>query len=187
MQSSLRWRQLRLLDPDSIAIAVFQNEFHTSIFDAPALCRPECHFVIGLLVPTDLLSELKHLLLTPSPNTAVLEWLVAQPPLSVFTTAVTEAEILSGLRLLPEGRRRRDLERPSRRFLARTCSDACCCLIVTRRIFMPPSPRIVATPADPSASSTRRSRRSRGASVATRNVSDLEGLGLVIVNPWKDH
>jgi predicted nucleic acid-binding protein len=31
-------------------------------------------------------------------------------PLSVFTTAVTEAEILFGLRLLPESRSRRDLE-----------------------------------------------------------------------------
>jgi predicted nucleic acid-binding protein len=28
---------------------------------------------------------------------------------------------------------------------------------------------------------------SRGASLATRNVSDFEGIGLVIVNPWKDH
>ena len=26
----------------------------------------------------------------------------------------------------------------------------------------------------------------RGASVATRNVSDFEGIGLAIVNPWKD-
>lgn len=59
-----------------------------------------------IILDTNVISEL----LTPEPNAAVIEWLAAQHPLSVFTTAVTEAEILYGLRLLPEGRRRRDLE-----------------------------------------------------------------------------
>jgi predicted nucleic acid-binding protein len=59
-----------------------------------------------IILDTNVLSEL----LTPTPSTVVIEWLSAQHPPSVFTTAVTEAEILYGLRLLPEGRRRRDLE-----------------------------------------------------------------------------
>ncbi|MGO7888812.1 VapC toxin family PIN domain ribonuclease, partial [Rhizobium ruizarguesonis] len=49
-------------------------------------------------------------LLTPAPNVAVIEGLGAQPPLSVFTIAITEAEILYGFHLLPHGRRRHDLE-----------------------------------------------------------------------------
>ncbi|ACP22440.1 hypothetical protein NGR_b09870 (plasmid) [Sinorhizobium fredii NGR234] len=49
-------------------------------------------------------------LLTPAPSAAVEAWLAEQPPTAVFTTTVTEAEIFYGLRLLPDGRRRRDLE-----------------------------------------------------------------------------
>ncbi len=59
-----------------------------------------------IILDTNVLSEL----LTPAPSKIVIEWLAAQHPPSVFTTAVTEAEILYGLRLLPEGRLRRDLE-----------------------------------------------------------------------------
>ncbi|MGO7515585.1 VapC toxin family PIN domain ribonuclease, partial [Rhizobium ruizarguesonis] len=46
----------------------------------------------------------------PAPNAAVVGWFAAQHPTSIFKTAVTEAEILYGLRLLPDGRRRRDLQ-----------------------------------------------------------------------------
>lgn len=59
-----------------------------------------------IILDTNVLSEL----LAPSPVPAVLAWLAAQPAPAVFTTAVTEAEILYGLALLPEGRRRQALE-----------------------------------------------------------------------------
>jgi len=49
-----------------------------------------------------------------------------QPPLSMFTTTITEAEILYGLRLLPEGRRRRALETAILPNLSTIFPDACC-------------------------------------------------------------
>ncbi|APO67865.1 hypothetical protein IE4872_CH02250 [Rhizobium gallicum] len=45
-----------------------------------------------------------------SPNMDIVDWLVRQHSSSVFTTAVTEAEILYGLRILAEERRRQELE-----------------------------------------------------------------------------
>lgn len=46
----------------------------------------------------------------PVPERSVVDWFAEQPPAAIFTSAVTETEILYGLRLLPDGRRRRDLE-----------------------------------------------------------------------------
>jgi predicted nucleic acid-binding protein len=59
-----------------------------------------------VILDTNVISEL----LRPKPSAVVIEWIVAQPIASVFTTAITKAEILRGIRFLPEGKRRRDLE-----------------------------------------------------------------------------
>jgi predicted nucleic acid-binding protein len=138
-----------------------------------------------IILDTNVISEL----LTPSPNTLVIEWLSAQPPMSVFTTAVTEAEILYGLRLLPEGRRRHDLEEAiapifgedlAGRVLPfdRDAADLYATIATDRRRAGRPISQFDAQIAAIALS--------RGASVATRNVPDFAGIGLVIVNPWKD-
>lgn len=49
-----------------------------------------------IILDTNVLSEL----LVPSPSQIVINWLAGRNPASVFTTSVTEAEILYGLRLL---------------------------------------------------------------------------------------
>jgi hypothetical protein len=59
-----------------------------------------------VILDTNAISEA----LSQRPNTIVKAWLVEQPIASIFTTAVTEAEILRGLRALPDGKRKRDLE-----------------------------------------------------------------------------
>jgi predicted nucleic acid-binding protein len=138
-----------------------------------------------IILDTNVLSEL----LTPTPSTVVIEWLSAQHPPSVFTTAVTEAEILYGLRLLPEGRRRRDLEAAispifdedlSGRVLPfdRDAADLYATIATRRRSAGRPISQFDAQIAAIALS--------RGASVATRNVSDFEGVGLLIINPWMD-
>ncbi|HWT57004.1 MAG TPA: PIN domain-containing protein, partial [Rhizobium sp.] len=48
-----------------------------------------------IVLDTNVISEL----LTAAPNAAVIDWLATQHPSSIFTTAITEAEILYGLRL----------------------------------------------------------------------------------------
>ena len=63
-----------------------------------------------IVLDTNIISEL----LLPAPEPAVVDWLAEQPSAAVFTTTITEAEILYGLRLLPDGRRRRDQPRPGR-------------------------------------------------------------------------
>ena len=55
-----------------------------------------------IVLDTNVLSEA----LRPAPSGTVMRWLTAQDPAQVFTTAVTEAEILYSLEILPAGKRR---------------------------------------------------------------------------------
>ena len=58
-----------------------------------------------IVLKANVLSEF----LRPAPEPRVLAWLEDQPPASLFTGAVTQGEILYGIRLLPDGQRRRKL------------------------------------------------------------------------------
>src|ERR1700756_2536969 len=58
-----------------------------------------------IVLDTNVLSEV----LRPEPEPRVLAWLDEQAASAVFTTAVTQGEILYGIRLLADGQRRRKL------------------------------------------------------------------------------
>jgi predicted nucleic acid-binding protein len=123
----------------------------------------------------------------PKPEIAVESWLSAQPAISVFITAVTEAELRYGLVLLPAVKRRSSLAAIIYEMLTEDFRD---------RILPFDSPAAIAF-ADIAASRRQSGRpisqadaqiaaiaRSRGATLATRNVADFDGCGLEIINPW---
>ncbi|MBI2799849.1 MAG: type II toxin-antitoxin system VapC family toxin [Gammaproteobacteria bacterium] len=58
--------------------------------------------VAGYLLDTNVLSEFMR----PTPEPRVLRWFEAQQGLKFLTTAVTRAELLLGVALLPPGKRR---------------------------------------------------------------------------------
>ena len=58
-----------------------------------------------IVLDTNVVSELMRA--TPEPE--VLAWLDDQPTSTLFVTTITEAEILTGIAILPDGRRRRGL------------------------------------------------------------------------------
>src|SRR5437016_3649706 len=59
-----------------------------------------------IVLDTNVLSEI----IRPKASKSVLDWFVSEPTSRLFTTAITEAEILYGIALLSPGRRRRALE-----------------------------------------------------------------------------
>jgi hypothetical protein len=59
-----------------------------------------------IILDTNVLSEL----MKPKPAAPVVAWIADHPKAALYTTAITQAEILHGLMLLPPGRRRRALE-----------------------------------------------------------------------------
>lgn len=116
-----------------------------------------------------------------------MTWLEAQPRLSLFTTAITRGEILYGLRLLPDGRRRRRLWDAAlaifnEDFAGRVLSfdsdaaDAYADIGALRRMAGRPISQFDAMIAALVSS--------RGATLATRNAKDFDGCGIGVVNPW---
>jgi toxin FitB len=59
-----------------------------------------------MIIPdTDVLSELMR----PKPSPKVVAWVAKQPAAGLFTTSITQAEILYGIELLPKSKRREGL------------------------------------------------------------------------------
>ncbi|HCC58430.1 MAG TPA: VapC toxin family PIN domain ribonuclease [Solibacterales bacterium] len=136
-----------------------------------------------IVLDTNVLSEA----LKPSPAPAVMDWLAAQEQPAVFITAITQAEVLYGVELLPPGKRRARLATAIEKLFAAEFEGR----IVpfdedAARLF----PKIVAgrdavgRPISQFDAMIAAIARSRRAVVATRNTSDFEHCGLQIVNPW---
>jgi predicted nucleic acid-binding protein len=136
-----------------------------------------------IVLDTNVLSELAKV----SPASEVLGWMALRPASSIFATAITQAEMLYGIELLPKGKRRTALLaevqqmlevdlagrilpfdseaavsygriRASRRAMGRSISEA--------------DAQIAAIA------------HSRGAALATRNTRDFEHCGISVLNPW---
>jgi len=58
-----------------------------------------------IVLDTNVLSEAMKL----SPDPVLARWMTREHGRGLFTTAVSEAEIIYGIAILPEGRRKRDL------------------------------------------------------------------------------
>jgi toxin FitB len=58
-----------------------------------------------IILDTNVLSEALH----PTPEPVVLRWMNKQAPTRLFTTTITQGEILHGMRTLADGKRRRGL------------------------------------------------------------------------------
>ncbi len=136
-----------------------------------------------IILDTNVLSEL----MKADPATNVVGWTAAQPPSSLFTTTITQAEILHGLELLPDGARREALADAvagmfNTDFSGRVLSldgpaaHAYAVIAVERKQGGRPIAQFDAQIAAIT--------RSRGAAVATRNTSDFTGCGIQVVNPW---
>jgi toxin FitB len=136
-----------------------------------------------IVLDTNVLSEG----LKPTPSAAVMDWMCGEPLESAFTTSISEGELLFGIALLPDGRRRGALEVAvtrlfSERFAGRVLPfDSAAAREFAeiaagrRRIGKPisePDARIAAIT------------RSRRAVLATRNVSDFIDCGIELIDPW---
>jgi hypothetical protein len=136
-----------------------------------------------IILDTNVLSEAMR----PAPDAEVLGWLAEQPAASLYTTSITQAEILHGLMLLPPGRRRRSLEAAAASMFEEDFGGR---ILGFGTEATPPYARI--------ASERRRAgrpishfdaqiaaiARSVGAAIATRNRADFEGCGVALVDPW---
>lgn len=139
-----------------------------------------------IVLDTNVISEI----MTPRPNEVVLNWLAAQPSASVFTTATTQAEILYGIRILPEGKRRNDLEAEAQAiFLEDMAGQVLPFDMEAADVYadIAAKSRSIGRPMSQFDAQIAAIALSRGASVATRNVSDFADIELDVINPWDYH
>lgn len=137
-----------------------------------------------ILVDTNVISEFARQAMNP----AVEQWMNAQSPGQVCTSAITLAEIRFGLAQLPQGRRRAQMAAAMNAIFAEDLQnqilpfDAAAAEIYSERM-----------------AAARRSGRavadldgmigaialSRGLMIATRDVAPFQALGVAVTNPWE--
>jgi hypothetical protein len=134
------------------------------------------------LIDTNVISELMRA--TPAPS--VLSWFSTQDPSTLYLSAVTEAELRTGIAILPAGQRRDGLKAaldatiaedfegrilPFDTDAAKTYAEIASMRRAAGRPISDADCQIAAIA------------RAAGAVVATRNLRDFEGCGVDLVNP----
>lgn len=136
-----------------------------------------------IVLDTNVVSELMR----PSPAQAVRDWVRAQQPDGMCTTAITVAEIRCGLERLAEGNRKDRLRAAADElftafsefvlpFDAR--SAACYASLVAGRDR-------IGLPIDGFDAQIAAICLAHDANLATRNVKDFRETGVVLIDPWQ--
>jgi toxin FitB len=136
-----------------------------------------------IVLDTNVLSEL----MKATPSEAVNSWVARQPPSSLFITTVAQAEILYGLALLPSGSRRDKLEAAAQAMFEEDFAGRILPFDIAAAYQfaeIAAERRQSGRPISQFDAQIAAIARSRGAALSTRNISDFEGCGLQIFNPW---
>jgi predicted nucleic acid-binding protein len=136
-----------------------------------------------IVLDTNVISELMR----DEPEVAVVDWVDGQPAIDLHLSAVTVAELLYGVARLPPGRRKTGLadqlegmisEDFDHRVLA--FDEAAAAHYADVVVGRERAGRPIST-ADAQIAAIC---RSHGAPLATRNLSDFDGTGVEVLNPW---
>lgn len=124
-----------------------------------------------------------------APDAQVIAWFDNHPAMQVLTTAITTAEIFTGIALLPAGRRRDRLEQSAKRMFAEDFSGHCypfddaaamqyACVQAQRQKAGHP----ISTEDGQIAAIA----LAAGIPLVTRNTRDFECIeGLTLIDPWQ--
>jgi toxin FitB len=137
-----------------------------------------------LILDTNVISETMQ----PMPSARVMGWWAQQQAGELFVTTVTIAEILYGIEILPQGKRRAALLAGAERMFGNVLAShilsfdeeaarAFAEIAASRRSQGRPIAELDAQIAAIASS--------RRAMLATRNTADFEGCGVRLVNPWQ--
>ena len=138
-----------------------------------------------ILLDTNVISELMR----PEPARIVLDWFGQHDAADLFISAVTEAELRSGVAILLEGQRRDRLQLAldamiDQDFQTRVLPfDS---LAAKAYAEIAALRRAAGSPIAEADCQIAAIARAMGAAVATRNIKDFDGCGVRLINPWND-
>ena len=136
-----------------------------------------------LVLDTNILSAV----MGSRPVPEVAAWIAHQPEDALFTTSVCQAEILAGIAVMPDGRRRLALEAAALAmfrddFAGRVLPFDTAAAAAYADIFA--ARRLAGRPTAPLDLMIAAIAHSRGAGVVTRDIGGFEGCGVTLINPW---
>ena len=136
-----------------------------------------------IILDTNVVSELMR----PDPSPSVVDWVAAQAVSDLFLSAVSEAELLYGVEMLPPGRRRARLleevegmlrEDFDRRILPFDSVAARAYAVIAA------ARRVAGRPINHADCQIAAIARCRDASIVTRDLDGFAGSGVELINPW---
>lgn len=136
-----------------------------------------------ILLDTNVISELVR----REPEPAVQTFLQSQPPLSIYTASICEAEIRYGLARMPAGRRRNELTRRIMELFAAAFADRILAFDSSAADIygaIRTSRERAGHPIAVEDALIAATARAYGLAIATRNEDDFAGCGVQIINPW---
>jgi hypothetical protein len=135
-----------------------------------------------IIIDTNVASELMR----PEPDPGVASWVRARDRRELRMTAISLAEVRHGIARLPDGRRKQVLLGAADEIFSAfadqilpvdaAAAEHYAVIASSRERAGKPIPGFNALIAAVC--------RSQGATLATRNVSDFDGTGIEIINPW---
>jgi predicted nucleic acid-binding protein len=136
-----------------------------------------------IILDTNVLSELMR----PQPHAHVVDWVTSTARSELVVTSITEAEILYGIDILPDGDRRRRLAAAAMEMFAADFAGK----IVGFDAAAAPhfavvvgSRRRAGRPIDAMDAMICAIARSAGAVIATRDIAGFADCGVPLIDPW---
>ena len=136
-----------------------------------------------IILDTNVISEMMR----PEPHQAVYAWMSAQPRPSLFTTSITQIEIVYGIAALPAGRRRDALAQAAdaifnEELAGRILPVESSAVLHYAEIVL--QRRHTGKPIEGFDALIAATARAANAAVATRDIGGFEDCGIKLINPW---
>ncbi len=137
-----------------------------------------------ILLDTNILSELMR----PEPDAAVLDWVDQLNPETTYISTINQAEILQGIMVLPDGKRKQELIQKADQMFAlftqRILSFDMDAAVIYAEVVVERQKQ--GRPIHVQDAQIAAVAIANGCAVATRNVGDFEKIErLEVINPWQ--
>ena len=138
-----------------------------------------------IVLDTNVISELMR----PTPHPAVFGWVAAQPRATLCSTAINQAEILFGIAMLSQGRRRAALAAAAEAMFAEDLDGRILPFSSAAAVHyagIVGARRRAGNPIEAFDALIAATALAADADIATRDVGGFAGCGLTLINPWAE-